>query len=190
VAQQREDLVLVHVKAEIVDRHLLAKCLAQLVHHYRRRPGERLVHLLCGDGCTVLQRDVHFFPLVGVMGPGSFIACGGAVHPGALLGEPVRGRQREVKGLVHTHLAGPDLREVPRQQRIYDDVGRHNAADQADINAVVGLEEGTAANLQRQWREEATDDLRVLVGDAHCAGGKHHDVDHEEGCIHNAKQRK
>jgi hypothetical protein len=167
VAQQREDLVLVHAEAEVVDRHLLAEGLTELVHHDGGSAQQALVHLLCGDGgCSILQSD-------GVKL---------SFSRGCLLREPVGGEEGEVPGLGHSHLRPPHLREVPGQRGVDEDVSEQDAADRADVNAVVGLQEGTGANLQANGRDQAADDLGGLVRNRGGVHGEDHDVDHEEAC--------
>jgi hypothetical protein len=170
VAQQREDLVLVHTEAEVVDGHLLSEGLAELVHDHRRRTEERLVHLLRGNsvGCgACLQGGVS-------------IASGHIVILHVALGAPVGRQDGEVPGLGHAHLRPPHLREVPGQQGVDEDVGEQDAADRADVNAVVGLQERAGADLQTHGRDQAANDLGRLVGDGGSVDGEHHDVDHEE----------
>ena len=58
----------------------------------------------------------------------------------------------------------------------------HDAADASDADAVIGLEEGAGADLQRDGGHKAADDLRGLVRNRHRVHREHHNVDHEEAC--------
>mmetsp|Transcript_15218 Transcript_15218/g.25384 ORF Transcript_15218/g.25384 Transcript_15218/m.25384 type:complete len:223 (+) Transcript_15218:1872-2540(+) len=122
VAQQREDLVFVHLEAEVVHRHLLAKGLAEFVDRHRGGSQQRLVGVLDGDRLLLGRLHVRHGTL-GIPthrgGSGTIATCTGC-------GEPVAGLEDEVPGLGHSHLGGPYLREIPGQEGINEDICNHN----------------------------------------------------------------
>lgn len=175
VSQQCENLIFVHAEAEVVDGHLLAERLAELVHHHRRRASEGLVHLLDGDGDR---------------GGGTILDTAGGRHVNILelyvvLGEPVAGHDWEVPRLGYSHLGVPHLREVPGGNGVDEHVGDHDAADGADADAIVGLQEGAGADLKGDGRNQAADDLGGLVGNGGRIHSEDHDIDDEESCMDN-----
>jgi hypothetical protein len=97
VTQQGEDLVLVHLEAEVVDRHLLAKGLAELVDDHSRRAQQRFIGWFIGNwfntSDAILFRSTRYCRS----------RCGGFKFV-ALFGKPVRRLHDEVEGLGHTHL--------------------------------------------------------------------------------------
>jgi hypothetical protein len=110
VSEQSEDLVLVHAEAQVVDRHLLAEGLAQLVDHHGGRAQQRLVHLLRGD------RGGGRGPvLLGHLGAD-------ILELDAALGEPVGWHDGEVPGLRDADFGEPDLGEVPGEDGVDEDI--------------------------------------------------------------------
>mmetsp|Transcript_29335 Transcript_29335/g.60129 ORF Transcript_29335/g.60129 Transcript_29335/m.60129 type:complete len:240 (+) Transcript_29335:1002-1721(+) len=89
-------------------------------------------------------------------------------------GKPVGRLEHKVPGLGHAHLGRPHLREVPGQQGVDKHVRDHDAADGADGDAVVGLEESARADLQRQWGKQAADHLSLLVWNRQVSSGSEH----------------
>mmetsp|Transcript_55252 Transcript_55252/g.96811 ORF Transcript_55252/g.96811 Transcript_55252/m.96811 type:complete len:323 (-) Transcript_55252:295-1263(-) len=169
VAQQGEDLVLIHAEAQVVDRHLGAKGLTKLVDHHSGRAQELLVGRLCRDG----RRSVGSI-LLGQAGNLDIVKLLTGLR------EPVRGHHREVPRLGDSDLGGPHLGEVPGQDGVNEDVRHHDAANGADVDSVVRFQERTSSNLQGDGRHKAANDLGRLVRNRSSVHGEHHDVDDKQ----------
>jgi hypothetical protein len=176
VAQQGEDLVLVHVEGQVIDHNGIAVGLGELADRHRGRAEKSLIYALVGDaalnGATVLHGrvfDAYLYVLR---------ETGGARTTGV----PVAVEEEEVPGPCDAYFGGPHLREVPREPGIDEDVGEHDAADGGGRDAVVALQEGARRDLQGEGREQAADDLRVFVGDREVVHSEHGYVDHVEPC--------
>mmetsp|Transcript_55255 Transcript_55255/g.96826 ORF Transcript_55255/g.96826 Transcript_55255/m.96826 type:complete len:266 (-) Transcript_55255:469-1266(-) len=170
VAQQREDLVLVHVEAQVVHRYLGAKGLAKLVDGDCGSTQQLLVHSLHRDGRshsgTVLHTSRKWLDLL-------VLTVGGSLAPVAVL-------EREVPGLGDSDLGGPHLGEVPGQEGVDEDVCHHDAANGAEGQTVIRLEEAAGTQLQSDGRHKAANDLSGHHGNGSQIHKEHHDVGDEQ----------
>jgi hypothetical protein len=115
VAQQREDLILVHRKRQVVDHHVATKGLAQLMH----RDAGLAQGILVGTFVVNTFDESGFVGnllLLGVLGDDLLLIRQ------ALAGGPIRRQQKEIHRLRQSILGGPDLREIPREAAVNENV--------------------------------------------------------------------